>query len=143
MVVIKVKQIFVNLPVKDLKKSQDFFKALGFSFNPDFTDDNGACLELGDNIFAMLLTENFFKTFTSKQIADAGNAIETINCVSFASRNEVDTISEKAIKAGGTEHREPQDYGWMYSRSLLDIDGHTWEFAFMDEAALAEQMKQS
>lgn len=133
-----VKQIFVNLPVKDLKKTMDFFAALGFSFNPQFTNEMAASMEIGENIYAMLLTEPFFKTFTDKQIADASSSVEAINCLGLESRQQVDDMVNRAIAAGGKEPRPAADHSWMYQRSFEDLDGHLWEVAFMDLAAMPE-----
>lgn len=128
-----VKQIFVNLPVKDLEKTKAFFAALGFTFNPQFTDENAACMVMSENIFAMLLQEPFFKTFTNKAIADATQSTEVINAISVGSRAEVDELFDKAIKAGATTHKEKaDDYGWMYSRAFTDLDGHMWEVLYGD-----------
>lgn len=126
------KQIFVNLPVKDLNKSKAFFSALGYTFNPQFTNESGACMIISDNsIYAMLLTEEFFKTFTDKQIAKAHEVTEVLNCLSCESREEVDSLVAKAIAAGGTAPRAPQDHGFMYAHSFEDLDGHTWELVHM------------
>lgn len=126
-----VKQIFVNLPVKDLERTKAFWKALGFAFNPHFTDDKAGALVLGENIFAMLLAEPFFKTFTEKEICDASRQVETINAISVDSREEVDALAAKAASGGGKVLRR-QDYGWMYSQAFEDLDGHLWELLFMD-----------
>ncbi|MDB4983889.1 MAG: hypothetical protein JWM20_68 [Patescibacteria group bacterium] len=128
------KQIFVNLAVKDLSKSKAFFKSLGYSFNPQFTNNAAACLVLGENIFAMLTTEEFLSTFTKKPIADAHATTETILALSVNSREEVDAIIEKGVSAGGKEYRDADDHGWMYLRVLEDLDGHQWEFGYMDFA---------
>ena len=126
------KQIFVNLPVKDLNKSKAFFAALGYTFNPQFTNEHGACMIISENsIYAMLLTEEFFKTFTSKQIAKAHEVTEVLNCLSCESREEVDGLVAKAVAAGGRAPRAPQDHGFMYGHSFEDLDGHTWELAYM------------
>ncbi|MBZ2206993.1 VOC family protein [Massilia soli] len=126
------KQIFVNLPVKDLNKSKEFFSALGYTFNAQFTNEQGACMVISDNsIYAMLLTEEFFKTFTDKQIAKANEVTEVLTCLSCESRGEVDSMVAKALAAGGTSPRAPQDHGFMYSRSFDDLDGHTWELVYM------------
>ena len=122
-----VKQIFVNLAVKDLPKSIAFFERLGFAFNPQFTNEQGACLVLGDNIFAMLLTEPFFRTFTAKAIVDAKQATEVLNCVSVESRAKVDELVRLAVASGGRAHKEPQDHGFMYGHGFEDLDGHIWE----------------
>jgi len=129
-------QIFVNLPVKDLKKAVEFFTKLGFTFNPQFTDENATCMIVGDNIFVMLLVEDFFKTFIKKEICDATKSTEVLLALSAESRETVDEMVSKAIEAGGTEPREPQDHGWMYGRSFEDVDGHIWEILYMDESAL-------
>ncbi|MGF7041798.1 VOC family protein [Mucilaginibacter lappiensis] len=133
-------QIFVNLPVKDLNKSIEFFTSLGYSFNPQFTNEQGASLVISDNIFFMLLTEPFFKSFIKKEIADATKVAETINCISADSREEVDEIVRKAVAAGATVPNDKQDYGWMYGHGFQDLDGHLWEFAYMDMSAVPQQM---
>lgn len=131
-----IKQIFVNLPVKDLDKTVEFFTKLGFTFNPDFTDENATCMLIGENIFAMLLTEKYFSTFTKKPLADAKTTTEVINAFSLGSKQEVDDIIEKAIAAGGKQYKETEDHGWMYGRNFEDLDGHQWEFFFMDMSAM-------
>jgi predicted lactoylglutathione lyase len=126
------KQIFVNLAVKDLNKSKAFYSALGYTFKAEFTNEQGACMIISeDSIYAMLLTEEFFKTFTSKQIAKAHEVTEVLNCLSCESREEVDAMVAKALAAGGTAPRAPQDHGFMYAHSFDDLDGHTWELAYM------------
>ena len=124
------KQIFVNLPVKDLNKSKAFFSALGYTFNPQFTNESGACMIISDNsIYAMLLTEDFFKTFIDKQIAN--EVTEVLTCLSCESREEVDSLVAKALAAGGRAPRPPQDHGFMYGHAFEDLDGHIWELAYM------------
>ena len=131
------KQIFVNLPVKDLKKSIDFFTKLGFTFNPKFTNENATCMIIGENIFAMLLVEMFFKGFIpGKEISDTLKTTEALIGITAESRNEVDDLIAKVTAAGRKEYREKSDYGWMYSRSFEDLDGHIWEIFFMDESAM-------
>lgn len=125
------KQIFVNLPIADMARSQAFFKALGYSFNPDFTNDQGAALVLGENLFAMLLVREFFATFVDKPIADATKTTEVLVCLSCDSREEVDALVGKAVAAGGTAPRRPQDMGFMYSHAFEDLDGHIWELVHM------------
>lgn len=132
-------QIFVNLPVKDLQKSMNFFTQLGFSFNPHFTDENGACMVIGNNIFAMLLAEPFFKTFTNKPISNAEESTEVIIAIDAASRAEVDELVRKAQGAGGLIYRDPEDHGWMYGHSFADLDGHQWEVVYMDMSALPKE----
>ena len=136
------KQIFVNLPVKDLGKTIDFFKKLGFEFNPQFTDENATCMVVNDNIFVMLLVEKFFKTFTQKEICDTTKNTEVIIALSTQSREKVDQMLQNVIKAGGKESRKPQDHGWMYGRSFEDLNGHLWEIIYMDEKALKENYSQ-
>ncbi len=133
------KQIFVNLPVKNLQASLAFFRQLGFSFNEQFTDDNAACLVLGENIYSMLLQENYFKTFTKKPVADATKATEVLIAIDAGSKAEVDELVRKAVEAGGSTYMEPQDHGWMYQHSFADLDGHQWEIAFMDESMLSSE----
>lgn len=128
------KQIFVNLPVKDLARSKAFFIALGYGFDPRFTDENAACLVIGENIYAMLLVENFFKTFTKKAIADATRSTEAIMALAYESRAKVDEIVGKALANGGSPSNEPNDLGWMYGKSFQDPDGHLWEAFWMDPA---------
>jgi uncharacterized protein len=125
-------KIFVNLAVKDLDRSKEFFKQLGFTFNPQFTDETAACMVIGDDIYAMRLTYPKFKEFTKKDIADAQKTTEVLTCLSFDSKDEVNELVDKAVAAGGTEAREPQDYGFMYGRSFNDPDGHIWEIIWMD-----------
>lgn len=127
-------QIFVNLPVKDLDKAVEFFTALGFSFNPDYTDENATCMIINDNAFVMLLVEGFFKTFTSKDIVDASGSTEAIMAFSVDSREGVDDMFNKALAAGGKESQPAQDYGFMYSHSFQDLDCHLWEVMWMDPA---------
>jgi len=132
-------KIFVNLPIKDLNRTVDFFTKLGFSFNPQFTDENATCMIIGEDIFVMLLVEKFFKSFTKKEICDPTKDAEVIIALSAESREKVDQMINRVIKAGGTESREPQDHGWMYGRSFQDIDGHLWEVIYMDVSALQKE----
>lgn len=125
-------KIFVNLPVKDLQKTMNFWKSLGYSFNKQFTDDKAACLVIAEDIYVMFLVEVFFKTFIKKEIADASKVTESIIALSSESREKVDELIEKAYKAGGISYIEPQEMGFMYSRSFQDIDGHLWEILWMD-----------
>jgi uncharacterized protein len=124
-------QIFVNLPVKDLPRSMAFFKGLGYDFNPQFTNDSGACMVISDNIFAMLLTEAFFQTFTKKAVADAKKSTEVLVCLSCASRAQVDKLVEAALAGGGAAPNPPQDHGFMYGHGFEDLDGHQWELVHM------------
>jgi len=130
------KQIFINLPVKNLKKSMTFFEKLGFTFNMQFTDDKAACMIIGENIYAMLLLEKFFKTFTNKEIADAKKTTEVLIAIDAESRQSVDEMIRKAVEAGGSTYRNPQDNGWMYGHSFADLDGHQWEVLYLDESQM-------
>lgn len=125
------RQIFVNLPVKDLARSVAFFEGLGFSFNPRFTDDKGSCMVVDENIFVMLLTESFFGTFTSRPVSDASRATEVLVCLSCESRTEVDDLVAKAVACGGKAPRPSQDHGFMYQHGFEDPDGHIWELVYM------------
>lgn len=124
-------QIYVNLPCKSLPASKAFFEALGYSFNPQFTNESGACLVLGDQLFAMLLTEDFARGFTSKPLVDAQAATEVLVCLSCERREEVDALVAKAVAAGGTAPRAAQDHGFMYAHGFEDLDGHIWELVCM------------
>ena len=126
------RKIFVNLPVQDLQRSLAFFAALGFAFNKQFTDDTAACMVIADDIYAMLLTHAKFREFTRKAIADATEVTEALTCLSADSKAEVDRLADAALASGGTEAREPMDYGSMYGRSFQDPDGHIWEVIWMD-----------
>lgn len=129
--------IFVNLPVTDLARSMAFYRALGFDFDPRFTDDQAACCVIGDNIFAMLLTHGRFADFTTLPIADSRKTTAHLLAISRENREAVDAIADAALAAGGSEFRPAQDYGFMYSRAFADPDGHVWEPAWMDmEAAM-------
>lgn len=134
------KQIFLNLPVKDLNKSVEFFTKLGFSFNPQFTDEKAACLIIGEHIYAMLLLEEFFKTFTKKSIADAHKTTEVLIAIDAESRSAVDEMVQKAVAAGGSIYADTQDHGWMYGHSFADLDGHQWEILYMDESAIPQNL---
>jgi len=124
--------IFVNLPVRDLEASKTFFAALGYTFNPTFTDANAACMIISDSIFVMLLVESFFRGFTLQPISDARQQTEVITCLSATSRTAVDALVDKALKAGASEPMPARDYGFMYQRGFQDLDGHLWEIAHMD-----------
>lgn len=131
-------KIFVNLPVKDLGRSMTFYKRLGFTLNPRFTDETAACMVLSDDIYAMLLTHAKFRQFTSKEIADAHKAQEALIALSFGGRTEVDRFADTALEAGAKAAREPEDLGFMYVRAIEDLDGHVWEAFWMDPAAVGE-----
>lgn len=125
-------KIFVNLPVKNLNKSIEFFTKLGFSFNQQLTDETATCMIVTDDIFAMLLTEEKFKTFTPKEICDAKKYTEVLVALSYDSRADVDDMVRKAVAAGGSTYNEPQDHGFMYAHGFQDLDGHIWEIFYMD-----------
>jgi hypothetical protein len=129
------RKIFVNLPIKDMERTKAFFTALGFSFNPQFTNDQGACMVVAEDIYVMLLVEPFFQTFTKKPISDAKKSTEVLVCLSCDSREEVDALVKKALAAGGTAPNAPQDHGFMYGHGFDDLDGHGWELVWMDPAA--------
>ena len=127
-------KIFVNLPVKDLNRTKEFFSLLGFGFNAQFTDENAACLVIGEDIYVMLLMEEFFKGFTKKPITDTEQSTESIIALTVENRDSVDAMYDKAIAAGGKHGYDPSDMGFMYSRSFSDLDGHLWEMFWMDPA---------
>ncbi|MFG6467066.1 VOC family protein [Roseateles sp. BYS87W] len=124
-------QIYVNLPCKDLAASRAFFEALGYTFNPQFTNDQGAGMPLGENLYAMLLAQDFARTFTSKTLVDPRTATTGWVCLSCASDAEVDALVAKAVAAGGTTPTPAQDHGFMYGHGFEDLDGHHWELVHM------------
>src|SRR6478752_9711164 len=128
-------QIFVNLPVQDLKNSMRFYESLGYQHNPQFTDETAACIVISDTIYVMLLPHTKFKDFTPKPIADATKVSEVLLCLSCESREAVDGVVSKALAAGGSKSQEPKDYGFMYQHSFQDPDGHLWEVIWMNQAA--------
>ncbi len=129
-------KIFVNLPVKDLNRSVEFFTKLGYKFNPQFTNEKATCMIVGEDNFVMLLVEDFFKTFTPKSIADAKSSTEAIVALSAESREEVNRMVETALAAGARRYKEPDDQGFMYGWGFEDLDGHIWEYFWMDPAAI-------
>ncbi|MBB5396191.1 VOC family protein [Mucilaginibacter sp. AK015] len=131
-------QIFVNLPVKDLDKSVAFFTKLGYTFNPQFTNENATCMIISDTIYVMLLVEPFFQTFTTKEIINANKAVECIICLSADSKDAVNEMVDKAEAAGARIPKPATDYGFMYQHSYEDLDGHLWEFAWMDPNGMPE-----
>lgn len=133
------RQIYVNLPIKNMERTQAFFTALGFAFNPQFTNDKGACMVVSDDIYVMLLVEPFFQTFTPKPVADATQTTEVLLCLSCESRDEVDDLVKKALAAGATTPMPAQDHGFMYGHSFTDLDGHGWELVYMDPGAVPPQ----
>jgi len=131
-------QIYVNLPVRNLERSVEFFSQLGFAFNPQFTDETATCMIVSDDIYVMLLTEAKFKGFTPKAICDATKATEVLICLSRESRADVDDMVRKAVAAGGTTYNEPQDHGFMYGHGFQDPDGHIWELVYMNAGAMKQ-----
>ena len=126
-----IKQIFINLPVKDLDRSIDFFTRLGFAFDPQFSNDTATCMIVSDNIFVMLLIEPLFKTFTDKSICDAHKKTEALVCLAVDNRQRVDELVSKALVAGGRVLKQPQDHGFMYGHGFEDLDGHLWEVIYL------------
>jgi predicted lactoylglutathione lyase len=133
------RQIYVNLPVKDLERTKTFFMALGFGFESKFTDANAACMTVAENIFVMLLAEPFFKTFTKKDLCDAKRNTEVLLCLTCDSRAQVDDLVARATAAGGTIPRKPEEHGFMYGHAFEDLDGHIWELIYMEPNAPAQQ----
>jgi predicted lactoylglutathione lyase len=133
-----ITKIFVNLPVKDLNRSIEFFTKLGYKFNPQFTDETATCMIVSDDIFVMLLTEAKFKTFTPKAICDATKSTEVLVCLSCESQGAVDDMVRKAVAAGGTTYTDSKDYGFMYQHGFQDPDGHIWELIYMDPQAVQQ-----
>ena len=129
------RKIFVNLAVRDLKRSVDFFTKLGFTFNPKFTDENATCMIVNDDAYVMLLVEPFFKTFTKRQVCDTKTQTEGLFALSADSRADVDKMVKTAVAAGGSYAVDPQDHGFMYGWSFYDPDGHHWEVFWMDPQA--------
>lgn len=133
-------KIFVNLPVKNLQASMEFFTQLGYTFNPQFTDEKAASLVISEDIYAMLLTEPFFKTFIQgKEVTDTAKAKEVLICLSTDSREAVNRHVDKALAAGGKEFGTAQDHGFMYIRNFEDLDGHVWEIMWMDPSFVMQQ----
>ena len=131
-------KIFVNLPVKDLKRSMEFFTKLGYKFNPQFTDETAACMIVSDDIYVMLLTQGKFKEFTPKTICDATKSTEVLVCLTCETRDEVDTMVRKAVAAGGTTYAQSKDYGFMYQHGFQDLDNHMWELIYMEPNGIAK-----
>jgi len=129
-------KVFINLSVKDLDKSKEFFSKLGFTFNAQFTNKDAACMVISEDNYAMLLVESFFKTFTKKEIVNAKKSTEVLVALSSESKENVDKMLHNALAAGAKEANEPQDHGFMYGRSFEDLDGHIWEIFWMDPKAI-------
>ena len=131
--------IFVNIPVRDLAASMAYYKALGFDHNPDFTDETAACIVISDTIFVMVLTHEKFLSFSPNPIPDPKSQTQALYALSRDSREAVDAIAEAGLKAGGRETRDAQDFGFMYSRAIADVDGHIWEYVWMDMSQMPSE----
>jgi len=131
-----MRMIFVNLPVKDLNATKAFFADLGFSYNPQFSDEKAACMIVEENISVMFLQQDYFRTFINGEIADPAKGVEVLNCLSCDSRQAVDDIVAKALAGGGKPWKPVADHGWMYGWSFQDLDGHVWEVMYADPAAI-------
>ena len=135
----KSREVFINLAVKNLEKSMEFFSSLGFTFNMQFTDKNAACMVISDKAYVMLLMEPYFRTFTRRQVADTSRYTEGLFALSCESRAEVDDIVKKALAGGGKPAMDAKDHGFMYTWSFYDLDDHHWEVLWMDPKALQQQ----
>ena len=125
-------KVFINLPVRDVTASRNFFTQLGFTINEQFSDEKAICVVISEAIYSMMLQEEYFKTFTKKPVGDAKKNTEVLIALDASSIDEVKSTIAKAVAAGGKIYNEPQDYGWMYNHSFEDLDGHQWEIAYMD-----------
>lgn len=134
-----MKQVFINLPVKDIERSMDFYTKLGFTINPQFSDDQAKCMVWSDAIFVMIMSHEKFKTFTQKPIADTKGGLAALFALSVTSVNKLNEVVEQGLKAGGTEPMPMMDYGFMQLRKIEDFDGHTWEIFFMDATKIPNQ----
>ncbi len=130
--ILMASKVFINLPVTNLQKSMAFFQGLGFSFNPQFTDEKAACMVVSDSIFVMLLTSTYFQSFIDTEICDANQATEVLIALDAASADEVKQFVSKAQALGGRIYAEAKDHGFMYQHSFADLDGHKWEIAYVD-----------
>ncbi len=131
--------MYLNIPVKNLNKSNEFFKKLGFSFNPQFSNEQATCVIISDSIFVMMVQEEMFKGFSKKEICDTKKSTEVFIGLSAESKEKVIEMVDAAVEAGGSVYSEPQDHGWMYSHSFADLDGHQWDLFFMDVNAMPKQ----
>lgn len=134
-------QIFVSLPVKDLDRSKDFFSKLGYTFNGQFSDEKAACMIISDTIYVMLMTETFLQTFTKKEIVNAHKAIECSLCLSADNKDAVNEMVDKAVAVGATIPNPATDYGFMYQHSFDDLDGHHWEYVWMDPNGMPQRQE--
>jgi predicted lactoylglutathione lyase len=127
----KINQIYVNLPVKDVQKTKDFWAAIGFSINDQMSNERAVCVKMSDTIYVMFLTEEHFQTFSERPVPK-GDTTQVLLAIGLDSREEVDQVVNAAVANGATQHEEPQDYGWMYHNSFWDINGHGWNVMFTD-----------
>ena len=130
------RKLFVNIPVRDLQRSIEFFEGLGFTFNPQFTDATATCMLVGEDAYFMLLTTERFKEFSKRRVGDAKKETGALFAISVNNRDEVDALVKKALGAGGSHAADPQDHGFMYTHSFYDLDGHHWEVFWMDPNAI-------
>ncbi|OZD82237.1 glyoxalase [Rhodococcus sp. 05-2255-3B1] len=130
--------LFANMPVRDVVATRAFFEGLGFEFNDMFSDENTASMIVSDRATVMFLATARFEDFISDSICDTGSAREVLMCISADSRQEVDSLTDAAIAAGGSKWMEPQDHGFMYGRAFRDLDNHVWEVMWMDPSAVSE-----
>ncbi|NIL75011.1 VOC family protein [Rhodococcus sp. B10] len=133
------RMLFANMPVKDVAATKDFFSTLGFEFNEVFSDENAASMVISDQATVMFLSDARFKDFISDDIADTTRSREVLMCISADSRDEVDSLVDSAIAAGGTSWMEAQDHGFMYGRAFRDLDNHVWEVMWMDPSAVPSE----
>lgn len=131
--------MYLNIPVKDLNKTNEFFKKLGFSFNPQFSNEQATCVIISESIFVMMVQEEMFKGFSKKEICDTKKSTEVFIGLSAESKEKVIEMVDAAVEAGGSVYSEPQDHGWMYSHSFADLDGHQWDLFYMDVNAMPKQ----
>lgn len=134
----KVNQIYVNLPVKDIPKTKEFWSKLGFTFNEQISDERAVCVVMNDNIYVMFITEEYFQTFSERPVPK-GDTTQVLIAISLNSREEVDNLVNTALENGATQHEEPQDHGWMYHNSFWDINGHGWNVTFADISQMPSQ----
>ncbi|MBJ7577221.1 hypothetical protein JHC09_04900 [Devosia sp. MC532] len=130
--------IFINVPVRDLPAAMAYYRALGFAHNPQFTDETAACVVISETIFVMLLTHDKFRFFSPNPISDTKSSTSALYALSRESRADVDKIAEAGLAAGGSEYRPVQDLGFMYSRAIADLDGHVWEYMYMDMSQMGQ-----
>lgn len=135
------KRLFVNLPIKEVNRTRNFFESLGFEFNPMFSDDKALCLVLGENFYAMLLEEPYFQTFITKPISNAKETTEVLLSLQLDTKEDVHRMVDKAIELGAREYNPPTDNGFMFQRVFEDLDGHQWEIAWMDETYNFDDLK--